>query len=115
MTSRRKPIETKRTPARNQQVAATILKQLGGQRFIAMTGAKDLVAVDKGLQFGLRGGLAKDGINKVRVTLTPWDTYDVDFYKVRGTKVTTVRSLSHIYAGDLQPAFQNATGLDTRL
>ena len=34
-----------------QQVAATILDQLGARRFMVMTGARELVATSHGLQF----------------------------------------------------------------
>ena len=37
-------------------IAQTILTQLGGNRFLAMTGAKDLVNTGKGLQFAIGRG-----------------------------------------------------------
>lgn len=64
-------------------VAQTILTQLGGNRFAAMTGAKQFVAVTDYLQFKLPANFAKGGINCVKVTLTAADLYDVEFMKVR--------------------------------
>ncbi len=60
----------------NQIIAKTILEQLGGGRFMAMTGAKNMVAIENGLQFDLprTRHYVKDGINKVQVVLDPSDT-----------------------------------------
>lgn len=34
----------------DNQIATTILQQLGGKRFVVMTGAKDFIAIDNGLR-----------------------------------------------------------------
>lgn len=59
-------------------VSKTILEQLGGRRFIAMTGARDLIGGTNYLMFRLPRGLAKNGINKVKITLDWTDTYVVE-------------------------------------
>ncbi len=96
------------------QVANTILEQLGGNRFLAMTGAKQLVGMDNGLMFGLPRG-AKDGINKVRITLTPDDFYTVEFFKIRGIDVRPVGECEMVYADTLRATFEKLTGLRTSL
>ena len=48
--------------------AQIILAQLGGNRFLAMTGAKQLVDLGDGLQFSIGRG-AKNKANKVVVRL----------------------------------------------
>lgn len=96
-------------------VAETILSQLGGRRFAVMTGAKQFVGGDRLLQFGLPARAAKAGINKVRVTLDPSDTYSLAFYKVRGMDVQPVDERSGVYADDLRRVFRDVTGLDTHL
>ena len=96
-------------------VAATIWAQLGGHRFVRMTGAKNLVCSENSLMFSLPQRFAKDGINKVRVLLTPDDLYNVAFMKIRGMKVETVRDFEGVYAEDLQDIFTRTTGLYTRL
>lgn len=98
-------------------VAQTILAQLGGRRFLAMTGARNCVGSDTDLAFRLPGtpGFVKRGINVVRITLTWRDTYTVVFSRLfRGT-LTEVITLEEVYAEDLQAAFTRETGLDTHL
>jgi hypothetical protein len=95
---------------RNQEIAQTILSQIGGQRrLVLMTGAKHFVAIESGLQFKIGVG-AKDGINCVRVTLTPMDEYDVEFMRVRGMTSKTIAKHEGAHAEDLVSLFQKATG-----
>jgi hypothetical protein len=97
------------------QVAATILEQLGGRRFLAMTGAKQLLSFNEpglgGLQFKLprRGARAKHGIDAVRITLDASDTYTVDFFK----GASKVRTIDGLYAEGLRRVFTEVTGLET--
>lgn len=97
-------------------VANTILEQLGKNRFIAMTGAKNFVGSDDALSFKLPSNFAKGGINAVRIRLdTSRDTYEVTFSKIRGTKVTQVSTFNDVYADSLRSLFTSETGLDTSL
>jgi hypothetical protein len=93
-----------------------ILEQLGGNRFLAMTGARHLVGNDQELRFSLPRG-CRDGINKIVVKLdAATDTYTVTAYKLRGVKCDPVgepRAL--VYADQLQAIFATLTGLDTHL
>ncbi len=97
-------------------VANGILAQLGGNQFIAMTGAKNLLGDKASLQFRLPRG-AKGGCNAVKVTLDVTDTYTVVFYKIgRGTyDVTELASVSMVYIDTLRAIFESHTGLRTRL
>lgn len=95
-------------------IATTVLEQLGGNRFRMMTGSRDFVALESGLMFRVGSG-ARNGINKVRVVLTPADDYTVEFWRVRGTKATLVQSREGIYCDQLQEVFTNETGFYTRL
>ncbi len=70
-------------------IAQTILAQLGGNRFVVMTGAKQLVDTGNGLQFSIGRG-ATNKANKVRVTLDTTDTYVVEFFYLRGLVCRTV-------------------------
>jgi SH3-like domain-containing protein len=97
-------------------VPQIILQQLGGNRFCAMTGAKNMVGGTDMLMFSLPARFAKDGINKVRITLTPSDTYRVEFMKIIGTKpVKVISEYDDVYADSLRRVFTSATGLDTHL
>jgi hypothetical protein len=97
-------------------VAQTILSHLGGNQFLAMTGARNLVNHSDALSFKLPRG-AKDGIDYVKVTLSANDTYKVEFMKYlpRSLHLKTIASFSCVYADSLQSIFTSATGLDTRL
>ncbi|WP_326430310.1 hypothetical protein VQ574_21545 (plasmid) [Stutzerimonas frequens] len=106
-------------------IANTLLAQLGGRRFIAMTGAKDLLALSAdqeqsmmgGLQFNLPRGLAKDGINRVRITLNCADTYKVEALKVsvRSLSCNVIGSTDNVYWDQLENVFSDLTGLATRI
>lgn len=65
---------------RNQEIANTILQQLGGNRFLVMTGAKQLVAIENGLRF--RIGRNGSKANMVRIVLKADDTYKMEFIKI---------------------------------
>ena len=90
-----------------------ILKQLGGQRFRVMTGAKTFILIDRGLQFALP--LAKKGINRVRIQLNAHDTYDLTFWRIRGVKATKISESNNINVSELQRSFTTHTGLETHL
>ena len=89
-------------------IANTILQQIGGNRFIAMTGARQFVALDAGLQFSLPRG------RKVRVSLVN-DLYELEVFTLRNFEVKRQAFAEGIYADRLAAAFTELTGLDTRL
>lgn len=95
-------------------VAQTILAQLGGSRFVAMTGAKNLVAGEDRLQFSIgRGALNK--ANKARVTLTRDDLYTVEFFRLRGIDCKEISKSVAVPADRLRAVFTRETGFDTSL
>ena len=96
-------------------VLVAIMEQFGGRRFMAMTGAKNFVAHEDGVSFKLPSGGATKGINYVRVKLNAMDTYDMEFSRVRGLKVTQIATESGVYNDQLQAVFTRVTGLQTSL
>lgn len=90
-----------------------ILQQLGGNVFVAMTGARHLVGSPDALQFKLPANFAKDGINTVRVSIDTTDTYTVEFGRSRGISYKTISVHLGIYAEMLRDLFTAQTGLDT--
>lgn len=96
------------------QVANTILAQLGGSRFIAMTGVKDIVGSADALSFGIGRG-AVNKANKVRITLTRADDYTVEFFNYRKLDLKPVGKRDGVHAEDLQHVFTAETGLDCHL
>jgi hypothetical protein len=96
----------------DKQIAKTILSQLGGNKFCAMTGAKTFVALEDGLMFAIPR--AKN-IRKVEIKLNGSDLYDVVFYSLRGVECKIVAMHSEVYADQLQAIFTQETGLYTSL
>ena len=93
--------------------ANTILDQLGGRRFIVMTGARNLVGGVNSLSMKI--GRNSKKVTHVRIVLNHLDLYDVEFLSIRNLNVKTVDTASGIYADDLQRVFTGGTGLDTHL
>ena len=105
---------------RDKELAAEILRQLGGNRFLAMTGAKNLFAHPE--KEGQLGGLsfklpkfAGVKVNYVKIILTPLDVYHVSFGRVYGSKFTVISEHSDVYCDQLASLFEKETGLYTHL
>jgi hypothetical protein len=98
-------------------VAKEILRQLGGNKFIAMTGAKNFVGGSNSLSFRLPGGagFTKNGINAIRIVLNSSDLYDIEYMKIRGTNIKTISKSEGVYADNLKSHFETTTGLRTSL
>jgi hypothetical protein len=76
-------------------VARTILDQLGGARFVAMTGAREFVGSADSLTFKI--GVNPKRVSQVRVTLTPAHLYSVTFFRMarrRRSKATSIATCS---------------------
>lgn len=98
-----------------QSIAQIILQQLGGNRFKVMTGAKNFMTGGNDLHFRIPGNLTLNGINAVRITLDPSDTYTVIFSKIRGYNIKEIATFSDVYCDNLREIFENTTGLRTHL
>jgi hypothetical protein len=94
------------------KAAQIILAQLGGSRFMAMTGARDFVGSADCLTFSLPA--AAKGINKVQVKLVT-DLYTVAFYKLRGVSLKPIAIINGVGCDQLQAVFSANTGLDCHL
>lgn len=97
----------------SQEVAKEILNQLGGNKFIVMTGAKNLLADSKSLTFKIMRNSKK--ITHLRIELNCLDTYDITFYNIPRDKTINQYKVCGIYADQLQGVFTSNTGLDTHL
>ena len=97
------------TPA-TQSVGATILKQLGWNKFIAMTGAKNFVFDNNGLYFKLPATITRDRINYIRITLNVMDTYDIEFWAL-GRFAKKLDEINGIYNDGLKAVIADRTGL----
>ena len=97
------------------QIASTILEQLGGYKFITMTGAKNLLDHGDALSFKMPSRFANKGINYVKITLDPRDTYIIFFGKIAKYEMKEIATWTDVYADGLQGAFSRETGLNTHL
>lgn len=99
----------------SQEVAKEILRQLGGNKFLVMTGAKNLVSSANSLMFSI--GRNKSKANKIRITLTASDDYTVEFmqFRPKTLDVVTHETRHGIYCDNLAQVFTNYTGLETKL
>jgi len=102
-------------PTRQDFQAGEVLRQLGGNKFIAMTGAKDFVRDDAQQKISFKIGRNAKSINYVTITLNSMDTYDIVFLRARAGKITVVSKVDGIYNDQLQDVFTEHTGLYTHL
>lgn len=96
----------------NKETAATILNQLGGNRFIAFTGAKNFGVSETGMHFMIP---RHNNINAVSIALTVLDTYRVEFKKVDRKGLKIISTFDNVYFDQLQNLFTQQTGLYTHL
>jgi|GraSoiStandDraft_1057264.scaffolds.fasta_scaffold503352_1 hypothetical protein len=96
-------------------VANEILAQLGGSRFMTMTGAHSFVGDANSLTFCIRKNRSKASM--MRVTLLGDDTYRVEAFRIASQNYTvnTVASHDGIQAETLAPVFTLITGQEVRL
>lgn len=103
------------------QVAQIILSQLGGNRFVAMTGAKSFASGrfpngNEGLSFKLPRNHSK--AKACIITLNGLDLYDMEFLGQRNApsyEVFPVNNYANLGAEQLAEIFTNETGLYTSL
>ena len=101
-----------------KEIAATILTQLGGSRFTAMTGAKLSYTINSKDQPLLRCTLPTDipinnNINLVLITYNiGLDLYEYTFMDTRlAPENRIIKQINQVYAEDLIPIFEHETGL----
>lgn len=107
-------------------VHVEILKQLGGQRFLVMTGAKNLLYSAKDNNF-LSMHLTKNkiGAKYLEIVLRGDDTYDMIFsttkkvmhkdYLIKVDSHVILKTIEGVYCDMLRDMFTDVTGLHTSL
>ena len=96
----------------DKRQAGEMFKQLGGNKFIAMTGAKNFAVGPKGASFKI--GRNSKNVNYVRIDLKN-DLYDMEFIQMRAGKMKVKSKVKQIYADQLQQMFTKHTGMYTSL
>jgi len=95
-------------------VANEIYRQLGGNRFRVMVGAKNMVSTENGIR--MRIGRNKTNANFMEIVLNKSDLYDITFAKV--TKMGEMKSMKgydNVYNDMLVSLFESHTGMYTSL
>ena len=106
-------LEGKINEKMDRKKAAIILKQIGGNRFIAMTGAKGFAFSDKYMSFKI--GRNSKGINFVRIGHNAKDLYDMEFGFVSTKGIKVKKKVKDVYADMLGQIFKKYTGMNVRL
>ena len=107
------------TQRRMNMIAKTILEQIGGRRFAAMTGSKDFIDMGNGLRMSLARN--KTSANRLDIIYDAGlDLYNMRFYRRTFTKKTfecktkDIATHEGIYCDMLEEMFTMVTGLYTR-
>ncbi|OQA77035.1 MAG: hypothetical protein BWY30_01179 [Tenericutes bacterium ADurb.Bin239] len=101
----------------NNEMANIALNQLtnsnnGGNRLVAMIGAKNFVRDERNYTIGFKfAAKAKNKANYCRIKLNSMDLYDVEFISIRGVNVKTISNHNDLYADMLKNVFETETGL----
>lgn len=96
-------------------VAATILNQLGGNKFKAMTGSFDIFSDESALVMKLRKNKSK--AKYLRIELNMNDTYTMIFRTEHKPTYSfpVIEKIEGVYADMLRTIFTKVTGLETSL
>lgn len=101
---------------RRSAIAKEIIAQLG-DGFSRVTGAKNFVTIDNGVQFSLPGkpGFVRDGINRIKIELSEMDLYTVTGLRFTTrlgvTKCVEKARMEGIYNDQLIAVLEEMTGL----
>jgi len=102
------------TEAMDKRQAGETLKQLGGNKFIMMTGAKNFAVGPKGMGFKI--GRNSKGVNYIRIDLDRGrDLYNMEFIQMRGGNLKVKSKVKGVYNDQLQKMFTKHTGMYTSL
>ncbi len=100
-------------------IATIILQQIGGKRFVAMTGSRDFIDLGNGLRMNLSRN--KTSANRLEILLDePTDTYRMRFYRMTVSKHFDIKTkdiavYKGVYCDMLEDIFTSVTGLYTRI
>lgn len=97
----------------NQEIAETILRQLGGNKFVVMVGPKQMAHGDRSLMFKIGKNSSK--ANQVTIRLEENDTYSVTFHSFRKMELKDLKKYENVYDDMLVNIFETYTGLATSL
>ena len=103
----------------DNQMAKTILQQIGGRRFVVMTGSHDFINLGNGLRMSLSRN--KTSANRLEIIYDEGaDLYNLRFYRQTFSKKTfevktkDIKTYEGAYCDMLEEIFTDVTGLYTR-
>lgn len=100
-------------PTYDNRVATEVINQLGGNKFVAMTGARDFVYDSNSITFRLPARMSKG--THVRITLTGRDDYTIELFRIKAYAPDIVGKSEGVMCDNLRRAFTEVTGLATSL
>ena len=110
---------TLKTLRTTDMIAKTILQQIGGKRFVTMTGSRDFIDMGNGLRMSLARN--KTSANRLDIIYDGGaDLYNMRFYRKTFSKKTfesrtkDIETHEGIYCDMLEEMFTMVTGLYTR-
>ena len=90
-------------------IAGTIIDQLGGSKFMIMTGSKNFLSTATGILFHIVGCKK---YNRCQIKLTNRDDYDVMFFRLTSRlDIVSKKVLNGVFCDGLQDIFTSETGL----
>lgn len=94
-------------------IAKIILQQLGGNRFLIMTGAHELIDTGNGLRMTIRRN--KSRAKWLKITLTPDDLYHMEFSGVKNKDFHVFAEFDGVYFDMMKDIFESVTGYYTSM
>lgn len=95
-----------------QSNAKELMEQLGGNKFIAMTGASNISISDNGLSMKLGKNAGK--ATHLTISLKN-DLYNLEFMNIRGSKFKVIKKLQGVSVDNLKDVISDVTGLKLTL
>ena len=93
------------------KIAQEIMLQLGGKKFKEMTRSKSFHRTDNSIMFKIGMKTLNKSTHVKIVREPPYHYHNVQFFKIRGTKVTTVSEHLNVHCTMLINLFEKETGL----
>lgn len=97
----------------NNTICKTILEQLGGNRFLIMTGSKNVTFAGNTVHMRLIPNSSHT--NRMSITLEATDLYTMKFTSFFRGKSTVKVQFNDVYCDQLVPLFEQTTGLRASL
>jgi len=109
---------TEERSAVNNQIINTMMQQLGGNKFMVMTGSKpqykQINCVNPLIAFKLVRNYSKANYLKVTYMIGT-DLYKMEFIRMTKKKIETLQEFNNIFGDQLQSIFTEVTQLYTKL